>query len=31
VCGEGTLEELATRAGMPGRPVNLPEVFLALT
>jgi ABC-2 type transport system ATP-binding protein len=30
VCGEGTLEELAARAGMPGR-VDLPEVFLALT
>jgi ABC-2 type transport system ATP-binding protein len=31
VCGEGTLEELAIRAGKPERPVNLPEVFLALT
>ena len=31
VCGTGTLEELATRAGVPGRPVDLPEVFLALT
>jgi len=31
VCGEGTIEELATRAGMPARPVDLPEVFLALT
>ncbi|HEX5070363.1 MAG TPA: ABC transporter ATP-binding protein [Vicinamibacterales bacterium] len=31
VCGEGTLAELAARAGMPGTPIDLPEVFLALT
>jgi ABC-2 type transport system ATP-binding protein len=31
VCGEGTLDELAVSARMPARPVDLPEVFLALT
>jgi ABC-2 type transport system ATP-binding protein len=31
VCGEGTLDELAVRARLSARPVDLPEVFLALT
>jgi hypothetical protein len=30
VCGEGTVEELAERAGAAA-PQNLAEVFLALT
>jgi ABC-type multidrug transport system ATPase subunit len=31
VCGQGTLNELAVRAGVPASPGALPEVFLALT
>jgi ABC-type multidrug transport system ATPase subunit len=31
VCGEGTVEELASRAGTSGGPSDLAEVFLALT
>ena len=31
VCGQGTLDELAVRAGIPASPGALPEVFLALT
>lgn len=31
VCGEGTVEELTARAGLPPASSGLPEVFLALT
>jgi ABC-2 type transport system ATP-binding protein len=31
VCGEGTVDELTTRAGLPPASSGLAEVFLALT